>query len=108
MTTEYVSVFASWTVAQTLDHVRQVERSRETVYAIYVLDDDTHALLPCRDAAPSHHRPARCLRPDGRQKGAPVAAPALMKQEDVARLDSAATTCSRCRLSTKTASCSAS
>jgi magnesium transporter len=38
MTTEFVSVPANWTVAQTLDHIRHVERSRETVYAIYVLD----------------------------------------------------------------------
>ncbi|WCE05613.1 magnesium transporter [Pseudoxanthomonas sp. JBR18] len=37
MTTEYVGVPADWTVAQTLDHVREVERKRETVYAIYVL-----------------------------------------------------------------------
>ncbi|HEY4125062.1 MAG TPA: hypothetical protein VGM36_10640, partial [Rhizomicrobium sp.] len=32
MTTEFVSVPGDWTVAQTLDHVRRVERSRETVY----------------------------------------------------------------------------
>lgn len=38
MTTEFVSVPADWTVARTLDHVRTVERTRETVYAIYVLD----------------------------------------------------------------------
>jgi magnesium transporter len=38
MTTEFVSVPADWTVAQTLDHIRHVERSRETVYAIYVRD----------------------------------------------------------------------
>ena len=44
MTTEFVSVPNSWTVAQTLDHIRHVERSRETVYAIYVLSPDTKAL----------------------------------------------------------------
>ena len=38
MTTEFVSVPADWTVGATLDHIRHVERSRETVYAIYVLD----------------------------------------------------------------------
>jgi magnesium transporter len=86
MTTEFVSVYAGWTVAQTLDHVRQVERSRETVYAIYVLDDDTHALL--------HVVTLRRLitgQPDAciltiAQKGTPVTASPLMKQEDVARL----------------------
>ncbi|SBV37229.1 Magnesium transporter [uncultured Stenotrophomonas sp.] len=38
MTTEFVSVPADWTVARTLQHIREVERTRETVYAIYVLD----------------------------------------------------------------------
>lgn len=45
MTTEFVSVPSSWTVQQTLDHIRRVERSRETVYAIYVLDPLTHKLV---------------------------------------------------------------
>ena len=45
MTTEFVSVPADWTVQRTLDHVRAVERSRETIYAIYVLDPTTHRLL---------------------------------------------------------------
>jgi magnesium transporter len=45
MTTEFVSVPANWTVAQTLEHIRRVERSRETVYAIYVLDPRSKVLL---------------------------------------------------------------
>jgi magnesium transporter len=45
MTTEFVSVPANWTVAQTLQHIRQVERSRETVYAIYVIDPRSKVLL---------------------------------------------------------------
>lgn len=45
MTTEFVSVPSSWTVQQTLDHIRHVERSRETVYAIYVLDPLTQKLV---------------------------------------------------------------
>ena len=44
MTTEFVSVPADWTVAQTLQHIREVERTRETVYAIYVLDPQSHQL----------------------------------------------------------------
>ncbi|GJE27084.1 magnesium transporter [Methylobacterium organophilum] len=44
MTTEFVSVPATWTVAETLAHVRQVERTRETVYAIFVLDPRTQVL----------------------------------------------------------------
>jgi magnesium transporter len=38
MTTEFVSVPSTWTIGQTLQHVRVVERTRETIYAIYVLD----------------------------------------------------------------------
>ena len=45
MTTEFVSVPANWTVAQTLEHIRQVERTRETVYAIYVLDPVSRRLI---------------------------------------------------------------
>lgn len=45
MTTEFVSVPADWTVERTLEHVRSVERSRETVYAIYVLDMATQRLV---------------------------------------------------------------
>jgi magnesium transporter len=45
MTTEFVSVPSTWTVAQTLDHIRRVERTRETVYAIYVLDPRSRKLV---------------------------------------------------------------
>ncbi len=38
MTTEFVSVPSTFTVGQTLEHIRNVERTRETVYAIYVLE----------------------------------------------------------------------
>jgi magnesium transporter len=45
MTTEFVSVPSTNTVQQTLDYIRQVERTRETVYAIYVLDPVTKKLV---------------------------------------------------------------
>jgi magnesium transporter len=38
MTTEFASVPSTYTVEQTLDYIRHVESTRETVYAIYVLD----------------------------------------------------------------------
>lgn len=44
MTTEFVSVPANWTVGATLEHIRHFERSRETVYAIYVVDPAAGAL----------------------------------------------------------------
>ncbi len=45
MTTEFVSAPSNWTVTQTLEHIRQVERTRETVYAIYVLDPVSRRLI---------------------------------------------------------------
>jgi magnesium transporter len=45
MTTEFVSVPADWTIEQTLEHIRHVERSRETVYAIYVLEPSKKTLV---------------------------------------------------------------
>ena len=51
MTTEFVSVPADWTVEQTLDHIREVGRAKETVYAIYVLDPDDAAARARRVAA---------------------------------------------------------
>ena len=45
MTTEFVSVPATWTVGQVLHHIRMVEHTRETIYSIYVLDPNTQILL---------------------------------------------------------------
>lgn len=45
MTTEFVSVPSDWTVGRTLDYIRKVERTRETVYAIYITDPETNLLL---------------------------------------------------------------
>ncbi len=45
MTTEYVSVPPDWTIGATLEYIRKVERTRETVYAIYVVDPQTRNLL---------------------------------------------------------------
>jgi magnesium transporter len=45
MSTEFVSVPATYTVGEALRHIREVESSRETVYAIHVIDPRTRALL---------------------------------------------------------------
>jgi magnesium transporter len=86
MTTEYVSVPSDWTVAQTLDHIRKVERTRETIYAIYVLEPQRRTLL----RAVSLRRlitadPAANILTVARDDQ-PVTCPATMDREDVARL----------------------
>ncbi|MET3659734.1 magnesium transporter [Aquamicrobium ahrensii] len=86
MTTEYVSVPPDWTVTRTLDYIRQVERTRETVYAIYVVDPDTHHLLRAFGL-----RKLITSEPDARivsiaPDTTPVTAPPLMDVEQVAHL----------------------
>ncbi|MBS7541967.1 magnesium transporter [Ancylobacter oerskovii] len=86
MTTEFVSVPSSWTIGDTLRHIRAIERTRETIYAIYVLDPATHKLLqavtlrrlisgepqqPILTCAPAHD---------------PITVDPLMDREEVARL----------------------
>ena len=45
MTTEFVSVPSNWTIAQALHHIRMVERTRETVYSVYVVDPIKQTLV---------------------------------------------------------------
>jgi magnesium transporter len=45
MTTEFVSVPATWTAARAMEHIRAVGAASETIYAIYVVDPNSHALL---------------------------------------------------------------
>jgi magnesium transporter len=86
MTTEFVSVPASWTVEQTLEYVRKVERSRETVYAIYVLDTETQALASVVTLRRLITGEPEASVLSVAQQGGIVRADPLMPQEDVARL----------------------
>lgn len=45
MTTEFVAVPSDWTIARVVDHIRMVERTRETVYSVYVVDPVRHTLI---------------------------------------------------------------
>ncbi|QND51085.1 magnesium transporter [Phyllobacterium sp. 628] len=86
MTTEFVSVPADWNVAATLQYIREVERSRETIYAIYVTDPQTKSLLRAvalRRLITSE--PDDSIMSVGRDV-APVTVRPLTDQEDVARL----------------------
>ena len=42
MTPEYVSLKESWTVTQALERIRQVARSTETIYYLYIIDTSGH------------------------------------------------------------------
>ena len=45
MTTEFVAIACTATVAQTLEHIRHIERSRETIYSVYIIDPQSEMLL---------------------------------------------------------------
>jgi magnesium transporter len=45
MTTEFVSVPATWTVQETLEHITAVGRAKETVYAVYVHDPESLGMV---------------------------------------------------------------
>src|SRR5262245_13043017 len=45
MTTEFVSVPSDWTIAQALHHIRMVERTRETVYSVFVIHPVKRTLI---------------------------------------------------------------
>ena len=96
MTTEFVCVPSNWTVAQTLDHIRKVERTRETVYAIYRARPGKHTLVHAVSAAPPDHgRPARDVL-----TVAPARKPITVSPLRRARRSpgsSPSTTCSPCR-----------
>jgi len=86
MTTEFVSVPSTWTVEQTLQYIRQVERTRETIYAIYVLDQQTKRLvqaIPLRRLI-SAQGDAPIL--SAARSFAPITTSPLTDREEVARL----------------------
>jgi len=86
MTTEFASVPSTYTVQQTLDYIRHVESSRETVYAIYVLDPLSKNLVKTitlrRLITGDPEAPVLSVARPGRL----ITATPLMDREDVARL----------------------
>jgi magnesium transporter len=86
MTTEFASVPSTYTVRRTLDYIRHVESTRETVYAIYVLDPLSQSLVKTvslrRLVAGDPDAPVVSVARAGRL----ITAAPLMDREDVARL----------------------
>jgi magnesium transporter len=86
MTTEFASVPSTYTVEQTLDYIRHVESSRETIYAIYVLDPLSKELVKTitlrRLITGDPQAPVLSVARPGRV----ITATPFMDREDVARL----------------------
>lgn len=86
MTTEFVSVPADWSVARTLQHIREVERTRETVYAIYLLDPQTRQLRQVVTMRRLITGAPEDSILDVAQVNPPVSVGPLLDQEEVAQL----------------------
>jgi len=86
MTTEFVAVPIDWTVGRTLQYVREVERSRETVYAIYLLDPATRMLEQVVTMRRLITGQPDTPILDVAQVNPPVSVDPLLDQEEVARL----------------------
>lgn len=85
MTTEYVAVPGTWTVDQTLRHISQVGRTKETVYAIYVVDQGGRLVhvISLRELMAADRKVSTVAVGDRRK---PVAVGSLADREEVARL----------------------
>ncbi len=87
MTTEFVSVPADWTVAQTLDHIRHVERTpRDGLRDLCPRSCARARLRQVGDAAPADRRRSRrpaCFRP---RPTRPLTVSPLTDREEAARL----------------------
>jgi magnesium transporter len=83
MSTEYASIHPSMTVAEALDHLRRIAPKRETVYTVYVTDEERRlvgvvSLLDLITAGPS-------LRIHDEMQRKVVSLPVDTSQEEVAR-----------------------
>src|SRR3984893_4412372 len=86
MTTEFVSMPATWTVEQALQHIRDVGGAKETVYSVYVLDPISYKLLRAislRQLILSDHA---TLVIDVGPPRRPITVSPLTDREEVARL----------------------
>jgi len=86
MTTEYVSAQPTWTVAQTIDHIRKVERTRETIYSIYVVDPRTQKLMRAVSLRRLISSPPDAPVLSVAAKTRPISVSAQTDREEVARL----------------------
>ncbi|TCT07564.1 magnesium transporter [Aquabacter spiritensis] len=86
MTTEFVSVPADWTVEQTLTYLREVEASRETIYAIFLLDPGSKRLVNVVKLRALIIADPKASILSIAPTYAPITANALADREDVARM----------------------
>jgi magnesium transporter len=86
MTTEFLGVPPTWTALQVRLHIAQVGQAKETVYAIYVLDEKTQKLLRVVSLREVIMAPSETPIGEIGEGRKPVTVSPLTDREDVARL----------------------
>ncbi|MFN8582099.1 MAG: magnesium transporter [Gemmatimonadaceae bacterium] len=86
MTTEFVSIPATWTVERALRYVAEVGGAKETVYALYVLDPGTQQLKHVVSLRELVSADKNQLIADVGARKAPITVTPLTDREEVARL----------------------
>jgi magnesium transporter len=86
MTTEFIAMPATWTVDEALRYVREVGDVKETVYAMYVLDPATRALVHVVSLRQLVRAPHDATLLDVGDRRAPLSVDPRASREDVARL----------------------
>ena len=86
MTTELVSVPETWTVERALQHIAEVGRAKETVYAIYVVDPDTRELVHVVSLRQLVMADRTALVGEVGERRVPLSVGPLADREEVARL----------------------
>ncbi len=86
MTTEFVSVFPDWTAGRTLELIRTVGRAKETIYAVYVLDQPQGVLEHVVSLRELLMAPTEAMITDLGDQRIPVSVSPETDREDVARL----------------------
>ena len=86
MTTEFVSMPATWTVERALRHVGEVGGAKETVYAIYVLTPDTQQLVHVVSLRELVLAERQEMVKDVGDRRVPIMVTPLTDREEVARL----------------------
>lgn len=86
MNTDFLSVPANWTVEQTLRHVHDVGRNRETVYTVCLLDPQTKRLVKVITLWRLVISDPKAIVVDAARPYRPITVSPLTDREEVARL----------------------
>jgi magnesium transporter len=86
MTTEFVGVPSTWTALDVRRHISEVGSAKETVYAIYVLDEKDHRLLRVISLREVIMAPSEARVVEIGETRKPVSTRPMVDREEVARL----------------------